>query len=213
MELTDQQQDILTELINVAFSRTAASLSVLAGNRVQLDIPDVFVVPVRNLPGVLQRFISGDIASVHQIFSGPVSGDALLLMNQGGAVTLVALLTGADAAAMRLGESDKEVLTEVGNILLTACLGMFGEVLKIRFCFTVPRLQLDATEVMLQSFVVGRDELQHALVVGARFRLQASEVTGCLVIVLGVASLDQLMRAAEQWADAATSGSDHLHAN
>jgi chemotaxis protein CheC len=200
MELTDQQQDILTELINVAFSRTAASLSVLAGNRVQLDIPDVFVVPVRNLPGVLQ-------------LSGPVSGDALLLMNQGGAVTLVALLTGADAAAMRLGESDKEVLTEVGNILLTACLGMFGEVLKIRFCFTVPRLQLDATEVMLQSFVVGRDELQHALVVGARFRLQGSEVTGCLVIVLGVASLDQLMRAAEQWADAATSGSDHLHAN
>jgi chemotaxis protein CheC len=204
MQLTDQQQDILTELINVAFSRTAASLSVLAGNRVELDIPAVTVQPIAELPTALKRFVSGDLATVHQIFSGPVEGDALLLLNQAGAVSLVALLTGAEDSAMRLSASDKEVLSEVGNILLTACLGVFGDILQVRFCFTVPRLQLDATEVLLKSLIVGRDQLQHALIVGARFRLQASEVTGCLVIVLGVTSLDQLMRAAEKWADAAT---------
>jgi hypothetical protein len=61
--------------------------------------------------------------------------------------------------------------------------------------------------MLLKSLTVGKDQLQHALIVGARFRLQASEVTGCLVIVLGVASFDQLMRAAEKWAEAATSPS------
>jgi chemotaxis protein CheC len=58
---------------------------------------------------------------------------------------------------------------------------------------------------MLKSLSVGKDELQYALVVGARFRLRASEVTGCLVVILGVSSLDQLMQAAEKWADVATS--------
>ena len=33
MELTDYQKDALTELINIAFARTAASLSDLTGNR------------------------------------------------------------------------------------------------------------------------------------------------------------------------------------
>ena len=213
MELTEQQTDILTELINVAFSRTAATLSALAGDRVELEVPEVSVQPIRELPAVLTRFLSGDVVTVHQIFTGPIGGDALLLLNQGGAVTLVALLTGAKASETRLGISEKEVLSEVGNILLTACLGMFGDILQVRLCFTVPRLQMEAAEVMLKAFVGGKDELQHALIVGAKFRLHASEVTGCLVIVLGVASLDQLMGAAEKWADAATSATNGKQQN
>ena len=212
MLLTDSQRDILTELINVAFSRTAASLSMLANSRVELDVPAVTVQSISDLPKAIDRFVGGDLATIHQIFSGPVEGDALLLLNHSGAVTLVALLTGAEASESGLGASDKEVLSEVGNILLTACLGVFGDILQVRFCFSVPRLQVDATEMLLKSLVVGKDELQHALIVGARFRLQASEVTGCLVIVLGVASLDQLMQAAEKWADAATSPSQPANA-
>jgi chemotaxis protein CheC len=207
MFLSEQQRDILTELINVAFSRTAASLSVLAGSRVELDVPAVTVQPIAGLPQAIERFVSGELATVHQIFTGPVAGDALLLLNQSGAMTLVALLTGAETSVARLSASDKEVLSEVGNILLTACLGIFGDILQVRFSFNVPSLQLDATEMLLKSLTVGKDQLQHALIVGARFRLQASEVTGCLVIVLGVASFDQLMRAAEKWAEAATSPS------
>ncbi len=205
MELTEQQTDVLTELINVAFSRTAASLSELAGDRVELGVPEVSLQPVHDLPAALTRFVTGDLATVHQMFTGPVGGDALLMLNQDGAVTLVALLTGGDASAARLGSSEKEVLSEVGNILLTACLGMFGDILQVRFCFTVPQLQTDAAEVVLKSLMVGKDELQHAMIVGAKFLLRASEVTGCLVIVLGVASMDQLMVAAEKWAEAATS--------
>lgn len=207
MILNDQQRDILTELINVAFSRTAASLSVLAASRVELDVPAVTVESVANLPQAIERFVTGELATVHQIFTGPVEGDALLLLNHSGAMTLVAMLTGADPSVTRLSASDREVLSEIGNILLTACLGMFGDILQVRFSFNVPRLQVDSTEMLLKSLTIGRDQLQHALIVGARFTLQASEVTGCLVIVLGVASLDQLMLAAEKWANAATSPS------
>jgi chemotaxis protein CheC len=145
---------------------------------------------------------------VHQIFEGPVAGDALLLLNHSGARTLVGLLTGSDGSGTRLGASDREVLSEVGNILLSACLGVFGDILQVRFCFTVPRLQLDALDVLLKSLVVGLDELQHALIVGARFRVLTSEVTGCLVVVLGVSSLEQLVQAAEDWAEAATTSSE-----
>ena len=73
MELTIHQKDSLTEVINIAFSRTAASLSELTGNRGHIDVPEVSVHPIGELFTVLGQFVSGDVATVHQIFAGPVA--------------------------------------------------------------------------------------------------------------------------------------------
>ena len=68
-----------------------------------------------------------------------------------------------------LGASAREVVTEVGNILMNACLGVFGNLLKFRFSFSVPRLSLEALEGLVSSIAIDRSELEHALVVGAAF--------------------------------------------
>jgi chemotaxis protein CheC len=199
MTLTAEQQDALTELVNIAFSRTAAALSGLVANRVELTIPEVSTHPIDELLPALQVFVRDDVATVHQIFGGPVAGDALLLFDVGGAARLVELLTGSGPGP--LGAPAREVLTEVGNILLGACLGVFGDLLQVRFTFTVPRMHLESLTEMLDSLAIGRDELRHALLVGARFKARASEVTGCMVLVLGITSLDRFVRAVEEWAD------------
>ena len=205
MTLTADQRDAVTELVNIAFARTAAALSGLAGNRVELTVPEVAAHPVADLLPALGRYVRGDVATVHQVFGGPVAGDALLLLDVTGAAELVAQLLGAEAAPVPLGASDREVLAEAGNILLNACLGMFGDLLRVRFTFAVPRLHLETLAAMLDSLVIGQDGLRHALVVGARFRLRASDVTGCLVLVLGITSLDLFVRAVEGWAERAAS--------
>jgi chemotaxis protein CheC len=198
--LTADQTDAITELVNIAFSRTGAALSELTGNRVELSVPEVSAHPIHNLLPALGRFVRGDVATVHQIFGGPVSGDAFLLLDVGGATRLVNLLTDRGAPTREMGDSAREVLAEVGNILLNACLGVFGDLLQVRFTFAVPRLHLESLTSMLDTLMIGMDELRHALVVGARFRLQSSEVTGCMVMVLGVTSLEQFVEACEEWA-------------
>ncbi|MBP8980642.1 MAG: hypothetical protein KBG09_05300 [Syntrophobacterales bacterium] len=204
MILTDEQKDALTELINIAFSRTAAALSDLTGHRVTLNVPKVAVHPITDLQTALAEFVVGEIASVHQIFTGPVSGDAILMLNYEGANSLVDLLTGEEAGAGRLDVSGQEVLMETGNILLNACLGVFGNLLKVHVAFSVPRLHLEALNNMLDSLVIGKEELRYALVIYTTFRIKDSAVTGYLIIVLGVASLDRLLRAVEEWAQLET---------
>jgi len=204
MILTDEQKDALTELINIAFSRTAAALSDLTGHRVILNVPQVAVHPITDLQGVLAEFVGGEIASVHQIFTGPVSGDAILMLNYEGANILVDLLTEEGAGSGRLDVSGQEVLMETGNILLNACLGVFGNLLKVHVSFSVPRLHLEELNAMLDSLVIGKEELRYALVVYTTFQLRDSSVTGYLVIVLGVASLDRLLHAVEEWAQLKT---------
>ena len=200
MILTDEQKDALTELINIAFSRTAAALSDLTGHRVNLNVPEIAIHPIGELPETLSRFVEGEVASVHQIFSGPVSGDAMLMLNYEGANVLIDLLTGEAAGRGRIDASGQEVLTEIGNILLNACLGMFGNLLKVHVTFSVPRLHLESLNAMLDTLIVGQEELRYALVIYTTFKLKDSSVTGYLVIVLGVASLDRLLHAVEEWA-------------
>jgi chemotaxis protein CheC len=199
MELTEHQKDALSELINIAFSRTAASLSELTGHRVLLEVPKVAIYPIDELSGALAEFLPAEIATVHQVFSGAVTGDALMLLSHDGAVMLTDLLTDGAGATHGLDASDREVLTEVGNILLNACLGMFGNLLQVHVTFSVPRLHLETLDALLTSLVIGKEGLRYALVVYTSFRMRDSAVSGYLVIALNVASLDRLIQEAERW--------------
>lgn len=198
-ELTTAQHDALVELLNIGFGRAAASLSQLTGHRVVLEVPHVSVHPIAALDTALSTLVTQEIATVHQIFSGPVAGDALLILGHEAAGTLKELLTDEAALPLSVDASAREILTEVGNILLNACLGSFGNLLNVQVSFSVPHLNLDTLRGLLRSLLINREGLQYALVVHAGFRLRDAEVTGYLVIVLSVTSLDRLLRSLEAW--------------
>lgn len=199
MKLTSVQEDALIELLNIGFGRAAASLSQLTGHRILLEVPQVTVHPISDVSVALERMIATDVASVHQIFSGPVAGDALLILDQPGAAMLKELLTNEPALPLSIDASAREVITEVGNILLNACLGTFGNLLKVHVSFSVPHLSLESLGAILETLRVAHEGVQYALVVHAGFKLRNAEVKGYLVIVLSVASLDRLIRAVEEW--------------
>jgi chemotaxis protein CheC len=199
MELTAVQQDALVELLNIGFGRAAASLSQLTGHRVLLEVPQVSIHPMDQLDVVLRQFVSDEVASVHQIFSGTVAGDALLILDHSAAGMLKELLTGEPPLPLPIDASAREVLTEVGNILLNACLGTFGNILKVQVSFSVPQINLETLHEVMRSLLIGQEGMRYALVVHAGFKLRDAEVRGYLVIVLSVASLDRLIRAVEEW--------------
>lgn len=199
MILTDRQADALGEFINIAFSRTASSLSEITGQRVLLDVPQVQVYPIEEVAPNLARFLPGDVASIHQPFDGAIAGDAFLILNYEGAVRLTDLLTDGAASQVELDESAREVLTEVGNILLNACLGMFGNVLNVRVGFSVPNLHLEALDELIDSIKKRRSGLRYAIVVYTSFRIRESSVKGYLVLVLSVVSLNRLIEEIDNW--------------
>ena len=91
MNLTADQRDAVAEVVNIAFARTAAALSDLTRNRVELSVPEITAHSIRELETALGKFVRGDVATVHQIFGGPVSGDAFLMLEVEGAAKLIGL--------------------------------------------------------------------------------------------------------------------------
>jgi chemotaxis protein CheC len=206
MQLTEASQDALTELINIGYGRAAASLSQLTRRRISLKVPQIAVYEISKAISVLREFMEGEVASVHQLFSGVVSGQSILLLNREAAVTLISLLLGDSATSGDLRQAEREVLTEVGNILLNACLGVFGNVLRVQMTFSVPRFDMDNVEDILRSSTVQNQDLQYALMVHTRFHISTSNVSGYLMMVLGVTSLSKIQEELEKWEQRQLSG-------
>jgi len=198
MELTASQQDALTELINIGYARAAAALSDLTGHRISLEVPEVAIHLINEIKERLSRVIKGEVASVHQVFSGPIRGNAILLLDREAALLLNGLLTDR-AETEELDGAAREVITEVGNIVLNACLGAFGNLLKVQVAFTVPYLKVESVQKVLASITVGGNELEYALVIHTRFHMRTNNVSGYLVIILGVTSLETLLAELRKW--------------
>jgi chemotaxis protein CheC len=198
MEMTTLQKDTLTELINIGYARAAGALSDLTGHRITLAVPEVAIHPISDITPLLQNVVQGEITSVNQVFGGTISGNAILLLDKSAALLLNRLLTDRPLAE-DLDDAGREVMVEVGNIVLNACLGVFGNLLQVQISFTVPHLQVNQIEQLMRSICIQDQNLCYTLMIHTRFHLRASDVSGYLIIILGVTSLDRLLAELPKW--------------
>ena len=191
MKIEELDTDALTELFNIGLHRAASSLSELTGQRILVALPRLWVCPIEETHERLFKLLQGDLATVHQIFRGTVTGDAVLVLQYESAARLAALMTDGEVAlGGRLDQSAREVLAEIGNVILSSCLSSFGDMLRVAVSFSVPRIHVESLDGMLRSLEVDNEELHFALLAATEFRLSEEEVGGYLIIAVGVSSLE-----------------------
>ena len=199
MNVDELDRDALTELFNIGLHRAASSLSDLTGQRIIVDLPRLWICPIEETHARLIDILDGDLATVHQIFRGTVTGDAVLVLDYASATRLAGLMTdGSVAQGGRLDQSAREVLAEVGNVILSSCLSSFGDMLQVAVSFSVPRMQVESLDGLLRTLrVEGGDDVSYALLAATRFRLTEGEVGGYLIVAVGLSSLSLIARALE----------------
>jgi chemotaxis protein CheC len=185
-------------LINIGYARAAGALSDLTGHRITLEVPEVDIHDIEKIGPLLHEVIAGEITSVNQFFGGSINGNAILLLDKAAAALLNRLLTDRPQAS-GMDEAGREVIIEVGNIVLNACLGVFGNLLHVQITFSVPHLQIDDVEHIMKSIRIQDQSFRYALMIHTRFHLRASDVSGYLVIILGVTSLEKVLQELRKW--------------
>ncbi|MCW6037982.1 chemotaxis protein CheC [Spirulina subsalsa FACHB-351] len=200
MLLTDKQQEVLTRFIKIALSRrTAASLSHLIGSPVVLEVAEVALYPLSFLHTEFTNTLQDEVAVIRHSFEGGINGDALLSFDYHAAVQLTNLLQthGMIYPLDQLNLSACEVLTEVGNILLTAYLRMLDQLLGQPITFGVPSFEMNSMQAILNHLILSRHEVRYVLLVKTTFRLCDTAVDSYMMLVSGVASLSSLIRGIE----------------
>jgi len=190
--LTEDQLDIVTETINIGFGRAASSLSILVGQKVLLEIPQITMLTVSELSSSLSTAYS-DPAAVQQEFTGGIQGEVILIMDLEIAARFIDLLSGGNGQPRSLTSSDREALLEVGNILLNAYIGSFGNLLNTQINFSVPFLHMHSLDDALSSIEVDDDD-HSVLLVETRFLLNNGTVAGHVALIIEACSLENLLR-------------------
>lgn len=196
MTLQESHVDALMELVNIGCGRAAAALAQMTRQRITLGVPHVHVLELTAAGEHLAQRLGPRVACVNQAFGGPFSGNAMLLLDLAAADSLATMLEGGEAPDK---ERMKDTLGEAGNILLNACLGVFGNLLEVQIAFNVPELSVNSVGSLLRSISSGGQPLTHAVVAETRFALPGGRTSGYLVMILGMTSLNYLVEGIERW--------------
>jgi chemotaxis protein CheC len=197
--LTSDHQDHLAEVIQLGYSRAAAALSAMTRQRIKLLAPTIVVCPVEELASHLAPDFKSEAACVNQVFSGPIGGSAMLLLDLESARHLATLLE-PSTASPTFDQAPREIIIETGNVLLNACLGAFGNLLKVQVRFAVPRLDIDTVPGLLRSTVAtGVGEPTQAVIVRTQFSVTNEKISGYLLILMGVSHFDRVAAELTGW--------------
>jgi chemotaxis protein CheY-P-specific phosphatase CheC len=130
-QLDNNLRDCYQEIANVAMGRAGDLLARLLNVFVQLPIPNVNLIEVNEINMALSAVKNESTSGICQGFiSAGISGEALLIINDSGFKDIAALM---DMEPPQDENSELELLMDMSNVLIGACLKGISEQLDVSF--------------------------------------------------------------------------------
>lgn len=196
--LSGEETEILQEIMNIAFGQSAANLAEVIETQVVLSVPFIKIMQVKELPEYFKNHVKDykNINLVEQKFWGRFKGDALLVFSSGAGKELITLLQheGTMPESESVDILEREMLMEVGNILIGACVGKIAELLNDVITYTPPILIVgkEYEEAIADNRY---DPDNTAIVLKTDFSFEDGDVSGFLFLVTSNNSIEWLREA------------------
>jgi chemotaxis protein CheC len=154
-DLTDEQLDMLKEIANIGAGHAATALFQLIGQRINLEVPKVRVLPLSDVPEALGGAEKLVIGLYLRIF-GDATGNILIMFPIESASVLLKMLLGDkkyDTIAI-LNDVEISALKELGNILSASYLNAIARFINKVFIPSVPGLSYDMAGAIVDCILI-----------------------------------------------------------
>ncbi len=196
--LTEWQEEMLKETINIGVGRAAASLSELTNHQheVILSIPAVSIMATEKLYEEIQK-VSGDaIFGVSQKYSGPFEGTAVMIYSEEASLRLVQIMLGSEETTHLMNDIEMDALCEVGNIVLNSCLGAIGSAMGEEISTELPKISKGTPREVLR---LGENRsITDVIYLRMGFSLATTDLKGHISFLLETDKIDALVRGLEK---------------
>ena len=199
MKLTENQYDAFKEVVNIAVGQAAEVLSLMIDKKIHITVPTINLLVRDDLIALLSENCGDQAIGVSIAYDGVLAGKATLFFsNQEGKALVARLLSIHQEAdwseewtvpsldqehSYSFSDSDKEAISEIGNMLINALLGSVSNMVESNFNYQVPELAEDID--FAQEFMdVHPDKL--AFVIETNFSDETGEIKGFLFMLFDI---------------------------
>lgn len=195
LELTEDERDVVTELMNLGVGQAAAAFSQMIGEEITLSVPSVEVMSREAAAGALARLTSDRATGITQSFEGALAGVAALVFPEAKSLHIVRSVLGGAYPVQEITELAQETLLEIGNIILNACLGTIGNFLHTEVVSSLPALTSEVNRDLFAAAEAhggdGGPDDAVVLFLHIRFLIRSDDVSGYLMFVMDVVGVER----------------------
>lgn len=197
LQLSPLEEDLLTEMFNLGVGSASNSLSKMVDQEVKLSVPTVIFDSIENVAASIgnDQFICG----VTQEIKGPFNAQSMLLFPEEGSFEVVNRMLGDSLSREMLVDMQQEALSEIGNIVLNACIGSIAQMLGSTFEVDLPSYKLETAEHIL--ITDNRKSIDTVMFIHVEMTLSESAITGYMAFLLETGSMTKLQQSLKQALD------------
>ncbi len=175
--LDELHLDALRETANIGAGHAATALSRLTGRRVMVSVPEVSILPLEQVGGMLGD--PGEVVSaVIVTVEGDATGRTLQIFQGATAAKLVSMLLNMREPVFPdgFGVLERSAVKEIGNVIVGAYLNALADFTGMTLSMSVPAFAIDmAAAILMTSYLNFGSEDDFVLSIGTRLVVDGSE--------------------------------------
>ncbi|MFH1460342.1 MAG: chemotaxis protein CheC [Candidatus Omnitrophota bacterium] len=193
--LNDQQKDILKEIANICAGNAATALSQLMNKKIQMNVPQIHLDKVRNVPEIVGGADVSVVGVMFQVF-GNAPGFIMLLFPREDAHILASILTQEKNTTGIFTPLDESAIKEAGSILTAAYLNTLSQFTKLGLVPSAPGIVIDMAGALVDYILIELSSVtEYALLIDSQFMEEGKSVKGHFFLLPNPGSLEAILKA------------------
>ncbi|MBS1188033.1 MAG: chemotaxis protein CheC [Burkholderiaceae bacterium] len=189
-ELTELQHDALVEIFNMGVGSAANAMSRIVNEEVAMSVPRITFQNRADAAMALGDRESRRISGVSQRYEGSLSTDAVLMFPEEKSLEIVRLMVGDAVPMEELTEMEQEAMSEIGNIILNACVGTLANIFNTELQGSLPNYMVGSSSDILSIGDKSTDDI--VLMLHIDFAIEKHRIDGYVAFLLDMMSMHDL---------------------
>lgn len=190
--LTELQHDVLVELFNIGVGKAAAAMSRIVNEEVTMSVPQIVLQSRSDAAAMLGSTEGRRISAVAQQFRGGFATDAFLMFPEEKSLEIVRLMIGQEVPLEELGEMEQEAMSEIGNIILNACMSTLADAYGKEMQGSLPTYLVGTGDTILGN--ADKDWSGLVLTLKIDFNIERYQIAGHVAFLLDTPALHDLRK-------------------
>ncbi|MHA8111680.1 chemotaxis protein CheC [Kosakonia cowanii] len=202
-DISEIEADSLMEIFNIGVGHAAAAMSNIVNEEVRMSVPTIRFTPRSKAADEMGAGVS--LFGISQHYQGAYATEAILMFPEAASFEIVRMMVGDLIPAHELGEMEREAMSEIGNIVLNACVGTLANMFQKELQGSLPVVRVGSSEEILNPEKDQNDPL--VMMLRIDFALERQQIQGYLAFILDMSALCDLREQVRLYISRLESGS------